>query len=338
MTESERMPLAPDAPARPDATQTLLTLAGPGLARLEARLRGMAAVDDPVLAPMLESVFAGPGKRMRPALVLLIGRMGAPDEDALDHMAAGVELLHTASLVHDDVVDESSTRRGAPTLFTRVGNALAVLVGDYLFSQAAQACVATRNLEVVGLFAETLGAMAQGQVNDANAQVSSSSWRSVSRERYYRTIWGKTGSLFVLACQGTGLLASLRPDQVAALRTYGEKLGLAFQVADDVLDFTASEAELGKPVGGDLRQGTVTLPVILLRDGELANGRFEATFGSDDVDAQVRLVQASGAAEAARAEAEALVREAQAALAVLPPGEERDALQALAEHALTRRA
>jgi geranylgeranyl pyrophosphate synthase len=303
----------------------------PGLARVETSLARLAETDDAILAPMLSAVLPGSGKRLRPALALLIGRIAPSraDADALNQMSVGVELLHTASLVHDDIVDESDTRRGGATLYARVGNALAVLVGDYLFSQAAQACVATGNLEVVRLFAATLGAMAQGQIDDANRQLDGRhSWESLSRERYYRTISGKTASLFVLACQGTGQLVGLSTAQVDALRVYGENLGLAFQVFDDILDFTATEAELGKPVGSDLRQGTITLPVILARD--VADGRFRAAFESEDVDLQVRLVQESGAIPLALTEAEGLVARARAALEVFPAGVERDALDALA--------
>jgi geranylgeranyl pyrophosphate synthase len=376
----------------PDAIRAVLGLVQPGLARVEASLAELANSDDPILAPMLSAILPGGGKRLRPALALLIGRMAAAARndaaaadaalkdlaadaarndlattaaalndpaaaaarkdlandgdaqdpsavgaDALIHMAVGVELLHTASLVHDDIVDESDTRHGGATLYARVGNALAVLVGDYLFSQAAQACVATGNLDVVRLFAQTLGAMAQGQIDDANGQLSGRHlWESLTRDRYYRTIGGKTASLFVLACQGTGLLVGLEPAQVDGLRVYGENLGLAFQVFDDILDFTATEAELGKPVGSDLRQGTVTLPVILMRDQQLADGRFRAAFEAEDVDLQVRLVQESGAIAAANAEAEILVERARAALAVLPEGIERDALDALARY-VTRR-
>ena len=306
---------------------------------MEASLGRLGESDDPVLGPMLSAVLPGSGKRLRPALALLIGRLGGAvvDLEALNHMAVGVELLHTASLVHDDIVDESDTRHGGATLYARVGNALAVLVGDYLFSQAARECVATGNLAVVRLFAETLGAMAQGQIDDANGQLGGRHlWRTLSRERYYRTIAGKTASLFVLACQGTGLLAGLAPWQVDGLRTYGENLGLAFQVFDDILDFTSTEEQLGKPVGSDLRQGTVTLPVILMRDRQLADGQLNAAFESDDVDLQVRLVQESGAIPSALAEADSLVERARGALANLPASIERDALDALAEY-VTRR-
>ncbi len=243
---------APPGVSHPDAIQAILALVRPGLARVEASLASLADSDDPVLAPMLSTVLPGTGKRLRPALALLIGSVAADANlEALNHMAVGVELLHTASLVHDDIVDESDMRHGAATLYARVGNSLAVLVGDYLFSQAAQECVATGNLDVVRLFAQTLGAMAQGQIDDANGQLGRRHlWETLSRDRYYRTISGKTASLFVLACQGTGLLVELGDAQVDALRVYGEKLGLAFQVFDDILDFTSTEAQLGKPVGG----------------------------------------------------------------------------------------
>ncbi len=328
------------APAVIDPIGAILSLVQPGLARMEASLARLAETDDAILAPMLSAVLPGAGKRLRPALALLIGQM-APrpiEADALNHMAVGVELLHTASLVHDDIVDESDTRHGGATLYARVGNALAVLVGDYLFSQAAQACVATGNLDVVRLFAETLGAMAQGQINDANRQLGGRhGWEVLTRERYYRTIRGKTASLFVLACQGTGLLAGLAPSAVDALRVYGEQLGLAFQVFDDILDFTATEEELGKPVGSDLRQGTITLPVILMREHDLADGRLRAAFEAEDVDLQVRLVQESGAIPAALAEAEELVARARAALRDVPVGTQRDALDALAAYVTRRR-
>jgi geranylgeranyl pyrophosphate synthase len=309
----------------------------PGLSRVEASLTQLASNDDPLLGPMLSTVLPGTGKRLRPALSLLIGRLGRVEPEPLDHMALGVELLHTASLVHDDIVDDSDTRRGAATLYARVGNALAVLVGDYLFSQAAQECVATGDLRVVRLFAETLGAMARGQINEASSQLNGHhAWRTLTRDAYFRTIWGKTASLFVLACQGTGLLARLGESQVDALRTYGGNLGLAFQVVDDILDFTSSEAQLGKPVGSDLRQGTITLPVIIMRDRELADGRFEAAFASDDVDLQVQLVQESGAIAAAYAEADSLVDQARTALRALPSGVERDALDGLASFVVDR--
>jgi len=326
------------AKAPQNAIQAVLALVQTDLEQVEASLAALASTDDAVLGPMLSTVLPGSGKRLRPALALLIARLGRiQDPPALNHMAVGVELLHTASLVHDDIVDESDTRHGGATLYARVGNALAVLVGDYLFSQAAQECVATGDLRVVRLFAETLGAMAQGQIDDAKRQLGSrDAWQTLTRESYYRTISGKTASLFVLACKGTAHLAGLTPEQVDAVRLYGNNLGLAFQVVDDILDFTATEFDLGKPVGSDLRQGVITLPVILMRDQKLVDGQFRAAVEAEDVDRQVLLVQESGAISAAYAEADELIRQARAALELLPAGTERDALDALARYVTER--
>ncbi|HYW88382.1 MAG TPA: polyprenyl synthetase family protein [Chloroflexota bacterium] len=332
------MSLTTPVSSQSEAIRAILSLVQPGLQRLEASLTSLSATDDPLLGPMLSTVLPGTGKRLRPALALLIGRLDEGiDLEALNHMAVGVELLHTASLVHDDIVDDSDTRRGAATLYSRVGNALAVLVGDYLFSQAAQECVATGHLGVVRLFAETLGAMASGQIDEAHNQLNGHhAWEILTREEYFHTIAGKTASLFVLACQGTGLLVGLQPSQVEALKSFGENIGLAFQVVDDILDFTSTEQELGKPVGSDLRQGTITLPVILLRDSGAADGRYRAAFDSDDVDLQVRLVQESDAIPLAYAVADTLVQRARMALSALPQGVERDALDALARFVTQR--
>jgi geranylgeranyl pyrophosphate synthase len=283
---------------------------------------------------MLSMVLPGSGKRLRPALALLTGKLGTYDAERLLHMATGVELLHGASLVHDDVVDESDLRRGAQTLFTRVGNALAVLVGDYLFAQSANRCVATGDVRVIGLFAQTLASMCQGQIEEASR--GNAPEQTLTREQYYQTIWGKTASLFVLACEGSAILAGLPESTIAAMRRYGDRLGLAFQVVDDILDFIGEEAELGKPVGSDIRQGTITLPVICLRE-LISPEEFRAAFAEDDTAAVVDLVKRSGAIEQAQVEADRLLAEAREALAETPAGPARDALEALTHYVVERR-
>ncbi len=304
------------------------------LAAVDKALAEIAQPDHPLLGPMLSMVLPGSGKRLRPTLALLVGRLGERRPEPMLHMATGVELLHTASLVHDDVVDESDRRRGEQTLFTRVGNALAVLVGDYLFAQSAQRCVATGDVRVIGLFASTLGSMCQGQIEEASR--GNNPEFSVTREDYLQTIWGKTASLFVLACEGAAILAGLTEPRIQAMRRYGDRLGLAFQVVDDVLDFTGDEARLGKPVGNDLRQGTITLPVICLRE-IMPNGAYREAFEAYDVPALVKLVTESGAAERARAEADRMLDEAREALRVVPAGPARDALEALTYYVVERR-
>ncbi len=174
-----------DISSQSDAIRAILALVRPGLDRVEATLTELSNTDDHVMGPMLSTVLPGGGKRLRPALALVIGRLGDVDSDTLNHMAVGVELLHTASLVHDDIVDDADTRRGSATLYARVGNALAVMVGDYLFAQAAHECVATGDLRVVRLFAETLGAMARGQIDEANSQLNGQhAWQTLSRDDY----------------------------------------------------------------------------------------------------------------------------------------------------------
>ena len=316
-------------------TGGLFELVQDDLARVELALSETAQPEHPLLGPMLSTILPGSGKRLRPAVALLVGNLGQYQPEPMLHMATGVELLHTASLVHDDVVDESELRRGARTLFTRVGNALAVLVGDYLFAQSAARCAATGNVRVIGLFAQTLSSMCQGQIEEASR--GNNPHLSVTKDEYIQTIWGKTASLFVLACEGSAILAGLREPQVEAMRRYGDRVGLAFQIVDDVLDFVGDETHLGKDVGSDLRQGTITLPVIYLRDS-LSDGQIRAAFEEYDVERLVEFVRESTAIDRAYAEASRLLEEARAALREAPAGEARDALESLTGYVLERRA
>jgi geranylgeranyl pyrophosphate synthase len=316
------------------STVSSFALVQDGLAAVERALADTAQPDHPLLGPMLSMVLPGSGKRLRPALALLTGRLGAYDAERLLQMATGVELLHAASLVHDDVVDESDLRRGAQTLFTRVGNALAVLVGDYLFAQSATRCVATGDVRVIGLFAQTLASMCQGQIEEASR--GNAPEQTLTREQYYQTIWGKTASLFVLACEGSAILSGLSESNIAALRRYGDRLGLAFQVVDDILDFIGEEAQLGKPVGSDVRQGTITLPVICLRE-LLSPEEYRAAFAEDDRSAVIELVRTSGAVEQAQAEADRLLVEAREALSEVQGGVAKDALESLTHYVVERR-
>ena len=316
------------------STVSSFALVQDGLVAVERALADTAQPDHPLLGPMLSMVLPGSGKRLRPALALLTGRLGTYDAERLLDMATGVELLHGASLVHDDVVDESDLRRGSQTLFTRVGNALAVLVGDYLFAQSANRCVATGDVRVIGLFAQTLASMCQGQIEEASR--GNAPHETLTREAYYQTIWGKTASLFVLACEGSAILSGLSEPAIAGMRRYGDRLGLAFQVVDDILDFIGTEAELGKPVGGDVKQGTITLPVICLRD-LISPEQFRAAFAEDDRSVVVDLVRTSGAVELAQAEADRLLAEAREALQAAPAGPARDALESLTHYVVERR-
>jgi geranylgeranyl pyrophosphate synthase len=275
---------------------------------------------------------------MRPTLAFLSARFGRYPVERLTLLGSAVELLHTASLIHDDLVDDSATRRGIVTLHRIASAKASVLVGDYLFAKSAAFATETRSLDVMALFARTLLAICDGELRE----MSNSSNDDRTLDQYLRRTEGKTASLFVAATEGGAILSEIGPVGELALRDYGLNLGMAFQIADDVLDFVGTEQELGKPVGGDLRQGTLTLPALWalekLPNGDLLRRVVEAEAPSDaEIRAAVELVAGSPAIEFAHGEAEAFAARAKAALEPLPAGEARTQLEALAEYAVRRR-
>lgn len=233
------------------------------LIRVEEALESVKHIDDfPALRKMLEHVLGGGGKRIRPAIAVLSGHFGEYRPELLVPLAASIELLHTATLVHDDVIDGSTTRRGRATANALFDNAATVMLGDYMFAWAAEFIARTDNIEVVKLFTRTLMSMASGELT----QDMSAYDYGQDTMAYFRRISGKTASLFATSAQGGAMVAGAPTDVCLALRSYGENLGMAFQIVDDILDFTGDEHEIGKPVGSDLMQGTLTLPSLLLME------------------------------------------------------------------------
>ncbi len=232
------------------------------IALVEATFDSIKQVDYAPLAKMLDIVLAGGGKLLRPALTLLGGRFGEYDLDLLVPLAASVELLHTASLVHDDVIDNAATRRGRPTANSAFHNATTVMLGDYMFAHSADQVARTGNIRVIRLFSQTLMMMTKGEIGQDLTAYDS---RQTVRD-YLQRIGGKTASLFATACQGGAVVAQEPEEWIEALRGYGYNFGMAFQIVDDILDLTGDEAEMGKPVGSDLMQGTLTLPALILMD------------------------------------------------------------------------
>jgi geranylgeranyl pyrophosphate synthase len=230
------------------------------IALVEQLLASLRPKDFPGLTRMLNNVLEAGGKRVRPALALLAGKLSNYNLELLVPLAASIELLHTATLVHDDVIDAAATRRGRATANSLVGNAASVMVGDYMFAHAAELVARTGNIDVIRLFAETLMHMATGELHQ---DMSAYSYGQSTRE-YFNRIAGKTASLFATAAKGGAMIGGANAQQAEALRSYGENIGMAFQVVDDLLDVTATEEELGKPAGSDLMQGTLTLPSLLL--------------------------------------------------------------------------
>ncbi|MFQ5826071.1 MAG: polyprenyl synthetase family protein [Dehalococcoidia bacterium] len=231
------------------------------LAKVADILRALQRPEDlPWMAEPLEYTLKDGGKRIRPALTLLAGQFHHYDLELLLPMATAVELFHTATLVHDDIVDDSSVRRGKPTINHLQGKGVAVLLGDYLFATSADLVASTGNLVVMRLYAQTLITISGGELG----RNFSNSDPSEIRQDYYRWIGSKTACLFSFATQSGAILSQAPPEAVEALKGYGYNLGLSFQIVDDILDVVGEEEEMGKPVGADLLQGAITLPLILL--------------------------------------------------------------------------
>lgn len=233
-----------------------------GLTMVEENLKAFTRANLPWMTEPLKHVLEGGGKRIRPALTLLAGKFYRHDIEQLVTIATAIELFHTATLVHDDAVDDSSMRRGRPTVNSRWGDGIAVLLGDYLFSNSAYLVYTVGNLRVMRLFSETLIIISGGQLRQL---FSAYNWQQ-TRQDYYEQIASKTASLFSAATEAGALLSKAPEQAVEALHTYGLDLGIAFQIIDDILDFIGDEEEMGKPVGSDLIEGTLTLPAILLME------------------------------------------------------------------------
>lgn len=259
-----------------------------GMAEVEDSLKAITKADVPWMAEPLGYVLEGGGKRIRPALTLLSGKFYRYDPKLLVPMATAIELFHTATLVHDDAVDNSSVRRGKPTVNSLWGEGVAVLVGDYLFANSAYLVCSIGNFRVMMLFAQTLMKISSGQLRETSRAYN---WGQ-SRQDYYEQIESKTASLFSAATEAGGLLSEAPEEAVEALKTYGHELGMAFQIVDDILDFVGEEEELGKPVGSDLLQGTLTLPAILLMEQHPGDPIIREIFQKGDDKARVqRLIE-----------------------------------------------
>ena len=307
------------------------------LARVEALFESIKDVDYGPLGEMLGMVLGGGGKLLRPALALICGRFARYNLDLLVPLAASVELLHTATLVHDDVIDAADTRRGRATVNSAYENSTTVMVGDYLFAHAADQVVKTDNLRVVRLFSETLMTLATGEIRQDLAAYDS---RQTIRD-YLQRIGGKTASLFSCACEGGAIVSEAPEEWVAALRDYGYNFGMAFQIVDDILDFTGDEAEMGKPVGSDLMQGTLTLPSLLVVERYPNDSPVQDYFARprpETLAEAIEMIRSQGIAEESYEMAHDFSRLAvEAVEAELPDVAERQTLVDLAEWSLARR-
>jgi geranylgeranyl pyrophosphate synthase len=294
-------------------------------------------VDFQPMAEMLNLVLAARGKRLRPALSLLAGKFGQYRLDLLVPLAASIELLHTATLVHDDVIDNAATRRGRPTANSIFRNTTTVMLGDYMFAHAANLVARTGNIEVIRLFSQTVMTIAKGEIGQ---DMTAYDTRQTVRQ-YLQRIGGKTASLFATACQGGAMLAEVSGSGVEALRDYGYNLGMAFQVVDDILDFVGDEQEMGKPVGSDLSQGTLTLPSLLLLDRYPKDNPIRKLFThrrrQEHLSQAVEMIRQSDIPRESYQMAESFAKEAEGALTVLADNPARRTLRDIVAYVLERR-
>lgn len=288
------------------------------------------------LALALHQLIRAGGKRIRPQIALLTGSLFGSDPARIIHLAAAVEMLHTATLIHDDLIDGSILRRGMETLNVRWTPAATVLAGDFAFTRAAELAAATDSTAVMRLFAESMSVMVDGELSQLLSKRSIS-----SRDEYYRWISAKTASLFELATGAAALLGRVDMESVAAVRRFGHEIGMAFQIVDDVLDFIGSPAVLGKPIGNDLRQGVVTLPALCYleshpQDPALRNLIAHKRSDEHSISQLLEAIRQNGAIQSALAEARAFVGRGLEALASLPAGPESLALEGIARAIVER--
>jgi octaprenyl-diphosphate synthase len=284
-----------------------------------------------------EYIISAGGKRLRPVLVLLVANAYGYQGKAHHELAAVVEFIHTATLLHDDVVDESSLRRGRATANALFGNAASVLVGDFLHSRSFQMMVRLDNMRVMQILSDATNVLAEGEV----LQLLNMHDPDVSQERYLQVIGSKTAKLFEAAAELGALIAGANDDQIAAAGEYGRSLGTAFQLIDDVLDYAGDASEIGKNVGDDLREGKPTMPLIYLMEHgtpeqrELVRTCIEQG-DEEHFDTVLAAITTSGALDYTRRQAEIAAERASAAIADLPEGVYKESLLQLAHFSVNR--
>jgi len=314
-----------------------LALVSDDLVRVEQRMREAPHEGIEPLTIALDTLLKSGGKRVRPALALLVNHMYSGITDKTISLAAAVEMLHTATLVHDDLIDGALLRRGNSTLNAIWTPGATVLTGDFLFAWAANLAAQTDNVHVMRIFSQTLMVICGGELR----QLFSLPWRQQTREDYDRRIYAKTASLFAASTEAAAVLAGAPEAETSALRRYGHQLGMAFQIVDDVLDFVGSTSEMGKPVGSDMRQGIVTLPTLYYLsqhpDDELLYQVFEGHADNGTIEAAVARIRQAGDVEAALGDAQEYVRQARMALNELPGNGYSQALSDLAQFVVQRR-
>ena len=319
----------------------LAALAAADMAGVDALILSRMQSPVSVIPALADHLIEAGGKRLRPLLTVVAARLAGGRDDAALKLAAAVEFIHTATLLHDDVVDGSHLRRGKVAAHLIWGALSSVLVGDFLFARAFELMVETGSMRAMDILARAARVIAEGEV----LQLSRAHDVNLSQETYLEIISAKTAELFAAAAEAGAVAACGGATQAAALRAYGFNLGLAFQLADDALDYGGATETLGKNAGDDFREGKATLPLLLaiLRTGPREREFWERVIGrQDQADGDFwrarELIVGTGALDAALDLAADYADRAKAALAIFPPSALRNGLEALADFAVTRRA
>lgn len=291
---------------------------------LTKNLKSLVGARHPILSAAAEHLFGAGGKRLRPAIVLLLARATLPSQDITPkhrRLAEITEMIHTASLVHDDVVDEAEVRRGVPTVHSSFGNRIAVLAGDFLFAQSSWYLANLDNLTVVKLLSQVIMDLAEGEIQQGLNRFDA----GLTTEAYLEKSYFKTASLIANSSKATGVLSNLSEDVNDQLYGYGRNLGLAFQIVDDILDFTSSDEVLGKPAASDLKSGNLTAPVLYaLEENPGLATLIEREFAEEgDFEQALSIVHSSQGIARSRELAALHAHDAIACLQVLPHSEAR---------------
>jgi heptaprenyl diphosphate synthase len=302
-------------------------------------LRDLIKADPDVVSAPMADLFAAGGKRIRPALVLLAAKVGKYDLERLNPAAMAVELTHAATLVHDDVIDRATVRRGRPTVAASLGDEPAIVVGDYYFAKAYEQAASTQSPEVVTILADAVMKICAGEVR----QQAIRHQYQQTLDEYMPRIEAKTATLLSACCDIGALLGGLDAGPRSHLRDYGRLLGLAFQIADDVLDYTGTEDEVGKPIGHDVAEGFATLPLMLAMEEPSIAGRLSPLLRSGheltavEAEQVVALVRSSRGPRRALERARSLAADARQEVAKIGGGEAVQTLSALTNYVVSRK-
>lgn len=307
------------------------------LALVDERVAGVVSSAPREMREPLAHAVAGRGKRVRPAITILASRLRSRASEDPVQMGVAIELLHLATLIHDDTVDNANVRRGRATLSSIWGPEVAILVGDYLFASSATSVCETGNIRVIRRFvAQTITELATGELDERMTAYDCGQ----TRQQYLERIYNKTASLFTTAAECGALLGGAPEEEVQRLKAYGLNLGMAFQVVDDILDYEGSALEVGKPVGNDLAQGVLTLPALLLieryPDGNPVADLCRTRDEKAHLERALEWVRSSGIIAEAYKVADEYRRSAVDALAGLPDSRYRNALLEIADYVLGR--